>query len=164
MMNKWISLGIAAIAIFGGGCTAPFTVDVGYVEGSDEGYAQALIAADAWNTACGATLVVVHRGEGDVSLREQEGITHNAYGETTLERPFLNAVGEKRPTSIWVMSGWREPVELAHEMGHALGLSHEDHGIMRPSVFRELLDPATDYKTLIPGAITADQCESALNR
>lgn len=141
-------------------CTLPGTLDVGYISGSDEGYVQALLAADAWNRACGVELVRVHRGEGDIALREQQGITRGAYGETRIERPIFGAFGEKRAVSIWFMAGWQAPVTVAHEFGHALGLGHASTGIMQPGVYRELLDPATEYRTLLPGVITQADCEA----
>jgi len=151
---------LVALLLVLSSCAPSGPLDVGY-HGDDAGYVAALEAANAWNQTCGADLVNVHRGDGEIDLREQEGITHNAYGETTFERPILNAVGPREPVAIWFMSGWHALPVLTHEFGHALGLGHADSGIMDPHVASgfDALDPATGNTTLAPGMITAETCK-----
>ncbi len=152
-----------------GGCSTPGTLDVGF-HGSDSGYAQALLAAYTWNAACGATLVEVHRGDGEVQLYEQSGlVSGQALGDTHLERPVLGFLGHKEPTEIHFTSDshYALPV-IAHEFGHSLGLDHEDGGIMTPGnelpSMRVQLDPATAYRTLAPGLITPELCQKVFAR
>ncbi len=159
-MRRLLHLAIGAVAI---SCAAPRPVDVGYVAGSDRGYVAAELAAQTWNTTCGVELVRVHRGAGAVALREQEGISDNAYGETTLERPFLNIIGPRVPVSIWFMGGDHALPTLTHEFGHALGLLHEPTGIMRAGIGYDALDPATHNTTIRPGLIRVDvECVDVL--
>ncbi len=138
------------------GCALPEVLDIGYVSGSDEGFSQAVVAADAWNSACGAELVRVHRGEGAISLTERQGMHRNAYGETKLERP--NPFGPKQATEIWFTAGMFAEPTLAHEFGHALGLEHSADGVMQPGGQNEALDPDTNFRSLLPGLITEKDC------
>ncbi len=147
----------AAIVMGIVGCSAPSTIDVGYT-GSDAGFAAAVQAADVWNKTCKADLIHVHRGDGDVAMIEQDGETRSAFGETTIERPVLGIIGEKRATHIWFMKGDYALPTIAHEFGHALGLGHTDHGIMQPSKEWEQLDPSTARTTIRPEEIGPEQC------
>ena len=119
---------LGLVSLFG--CATPATLDVGY-HGSERGFTQALVAADAWNLACGRNLVNVHKGDGDIQLHEVLGtVSGQAAGETLSERPFLNMIGPKEAYEINVMQGSIATATFAHEFGHALGLGHADHGIM----------------------------------
>lgn len=155
MKNTHMIAILASLALPSCGSGRP--LDIGY-HGSDDGYAKALVAAEAWNQTCSANLIDVHRGDGDISLIEQEGMTGgDAYGETVRERPILTAIGPEEPVRIKFMRGWPALPTLAHEFGHALGLEHEPVGIMRPGVYQEVLTP--DGWGIKAGEITTNDCE-----
>jgi hypothetical protein len=150
-----------SLVFLSSGCAVPDVVDIGY-HGSDEGYVAALQAADAWNQSCGRDLVNVHRGDGEVQTYERSGYTNGAAGETEIDRPFMNMIGPKYPSTIWHTSGWEALPALTHEFGHALGLEHTHRGIMQPGnelpSLAALLDPTTRHTTLLPGLILPEDC------
>lgn len=69
-------------------------------------------------------------------------------------------MGPKELLIFWFKTETGNELALvAHEFGHAFGLSHEDGGIMTPTQGWEQLDG----QTLAPNMITKDMCTKILN-
>jgi predicted Zn-dependent protease len=85
-------------------------------------------AADEWMNVCGAD-IFVNTEPGGVPLREVQTAT-GLEGYTQGNTIVSHKTG--RPTSMEVTSSAPDrPGTMRHEMGHALGLGHYAHGVMR---------------------------------
>lgn len=107
--------------------------------GSEKNLAAARSAAKDWNTVCGTHLsVVTPPAPGDLPLTEVTAIPGGHGGETAYEGPFGRAV------SVSFVDGPWTPAILRHEMGHVLGLSHDDSrpGVMNATVLNGEITPA----------------------
>ena len=105
------------------GCMSPTSPRVFTV--APELAAPAALAAAEWTAACGTWISFGDGGmpiETVADLGTEEGTT-KIYGEehASFGIRVLPGLGPDETRAV-----------LAHEMGHALGLYHTDHGIMRP--------------------------------
>jgi hypothetical protein len=164
--SAWLinSLNIFALAaaLFSASCAeGSKTLDMGF-KGSARGLARAKLAAETWNATCDTILIQVHEGDAKIAITEQEGLTHNAYGETYKHREFLGIIGEEEAYWIWTINDDHQLIVLTHEFGHALGLGHAETGIMHPGASYDMLDPETNFQTIMPGMITQEDCQQVM--
>jgi hypothetical protein len=151
MLTKFALAALLASTLLA--CAPSGPIDVGF-EGTDEELAAAQAAGAEWNDACGRELVLVHRGEGHISLHGQHGrvegthaaVTHSHDGDA-YEIVFQDDDVNHAPYMPMI----------AHEMGHALGLPHTVDGLMSKSIPNGVV--GADGR-LTQGMITQAECDA----
>jgi hypothetical protein len=130
------------------GCCRSAPIDVGYASVGNEGWAGAVIAAGAWNIACGETMVVLRRGDGDWLVVENDHLDAERGLAGTTHRYGVIEFDVVEPPAM----------TIAHEFGHAMGLGHASRGIMRSDNSGDKMRDGV----IAPGQIIAADCASAL--
>lgn len=106
--------------------------------GSDQGYFQAVEAAEDWNRVCGTRFqVTIDHGIPLVERPEGTFLGQGIESPTAAGKTVMN--GSKTVRVEFVHSPNGAEV-MRHELGHVLVLDHTDHGIMQLASKRSAKD------------------------